>query len=552
MAPFHRLFQLLRHDTDVLWTVLVVGIGASLLTLAVPFAVQLLIDTVANTGSAVAVWWLSLSLLLFLLAYGGLVSLQSYLLEMLERRLVAHLSADVTFRVLDSDVVSLEARDSADLLNRYHEIETLKTHVPILLTMGLNLTLQTLIGYLVVSFYHPYFLVLSLLHGALVLTVWRSVDAGAARTAVALSGAKYDVASWLETLARRRRLFGRSEARSWAVAQSSRLATGYIQAHQAHFLRSYGQTVAYLLLMALSAFALFGIGGWLVVLGQLTLGQLVAAELILGTIFLSTGAFATALESWYALVSGADKLGAIRDLTLRPSRDPDAADVLGRIQLEDVRLPWRDRTLRFDLRIEPTGRTVVWGEDLALEAALVDLLQGVRQPTSGVLRIEEAPDSGLTDALFVVDASRPPDCPLQDYLWAVAPEAEEGDLSKALGVAGASHLHGLLDQPMLSIDPALTLQERVQINLAQGLLSGARLLLLTRESELLPTEVFARVSQALGAQRGLVLSCDTPPDLPFDAWISIEAGHARMVTSVEVRQTLPPADFEDDALELEP
>lgn len=552
MPPFARLFQLLRRDTDILWTALVVGIAASLLTLAVPFAVQLLIDTVANTGSTVAVFWLSLSLLTFLIAYGLLASVQAWLLEMLERRLVANLSADVTFRMLESDVAALEARDSADLLNRYNEIETLKTHVPILLTAGLNLVLQTLIGYLVVSFYHPYFLLLSLLHGAFVLLIWRSVDPGAVRTAIRLSGTRYSIAAWMETLARRRRFFALGPARAWAIDASSRLATDYIDAHQAHFRRSYFQTVAYQALMASSAVALFGIGGWLVVIGQLTLGQLVAAELILGAIFLNTGAFATVLESWYALVSGADKLGAVRDVALRADVERDVGASLGAIVMEGVRVRWRDRELRFDVRIAPTGRTVLWGEDLALEAALVDLLQGVRAPDGGVLRIDGAPDSGLADSLFVVDGAAPPDVLLGDYLRAVAPEAEDGELATALGVAGAPHLRSLLGAHLLAVNPALTLQERVQINLAQGLLSGARLLLLTRESELLPTAVFTALSAALGADRGMVLSCDTPPDLPFDGWITIENGVARTVTSAEVRASEPPAEFEDDRTEFGP
>jgi ABC-type bacteriocin/lantibiotic exporter with double-glycine peptidase domain len=65
-----------------------------------------------------------------------------------------------------------------------------------------------------------------------------------------------------------------------------------------------------------AATALLGLGGWLVISGELTLGQLVAAELI---VMLVVGAFTKIgrhLETWYDLLAGIDKLGMLLDLPL--------------------------------------------------------------------------------------------------------------------------------------------------------------------------------------------------------------------------------------------
>ena len=61
---------------------------------------------------------------------------------------------------------------------------------------------------------------------------------------------------------------------------------------------------------------LMGMGGWLVINRQLTLGQLVAAELIVSLVVASVSKIGKYAESYYDLMSSAEKLGLITDLPL--------------------------------------------------------------------------------------------------------------------------------------------------------------------------------------------------------------------------------------------
>jgi len=64
-ATRRSLWNLLLPESGFLWVMVIYGLGISLLTLAVPIAVQTLINTIANIGSLRAVYVLALRCLLF-------------------------------------------------------------------------------------------------------------------------------------------------------------------------------------------------------------------------------------------------------------------------------------------------------------------------------------------------------------------------------------------------------------------------------------------------------------------------------------------------------
>ena len=70
---FRRFFEILKPEGNFYWLAIVYGIGISLLTLATPISVQMLINTVANTALTVPLVILSLTLfgLLLLLLHAA-------------------------------------------------------------------------------------------------------------------------------------------------------------------------------------------------------------------------------------------------------------------------------------------------------------------------------------------------------------------------------------------------------------------------------------------------------------------------------------------------
>ena len=64
----------------------------------------------------------------------------------------------------------------------------------------------------------------------------------------------------------------------YAIDHTATVRDDYVEAHRRHFRFTFAQILMSLLLYAATSAILLGVGGWLVIEGQLTIGQLVAAE----------------------------------------------------------------------------------------------------------------------------------------------------------------------------------------------------------------------------------------------------------------------------------
>ncbi|MFT5441375.1 MAG: putative ABC transport system ATP-binding protein, partial [Myxococcota bacterium] len=299
--------------------VVIYGVVISILTLSIPISVQLLISTVANTAQAEPVLILA-GALFALLAFSALFrALQEFALELFERRFFARVTSEIVMRLIYARYSDLEQRNREEMVNRYFDIMTVQKTLPVLLTGGVSLILQTGVGFLITSSYHPLFLIFNLVVIAIAAGIWLVMHRGARDSAVAISQAKYEMGSWLEQLARTNSLFKSHRTIDLALERSEALSKQYIDERKRHFYFTFGQLLGFLTLYALASAALLGLGGALVIRGQLTLGQLVAAELILSAIFVGLTRLGYYLHSYYQLRAATKKIAVFFDLELENS-----------------------------------------------------------------------------------------------------------------------------------------------------------------------------------------------------------------------------------------
>ncbi|MBY0408206.1 MAG: HlyD family efflux transporter periplasmic adaptor subunit, partial [Rickettsiales bacterium] len=125
--------------------------------------------------------------------------------------------------------------------------------------------------------------------------------------AIAVSREKYAVADWLENIEHA----PTAAKRVQEAARSEQLCQNYLAARKRFFRYSFAQTIIFLVIYILASVSLLGLGGMLVIRGQLTLGQLVAAELILSVILYGLSKLGYFLVLYYELCAAALKLNAL-------------------------------------------------------------------------------------------------------------------------------------------------------------------------------------------------------------------------------------------------
>jgi ABC-type bacteriocin/lantibiotic exporter with double-glycine peptidase domain len=280
----------------------------------------------------------------------------------------------------------LEAHQGPELVNRFFDVVTVQKSASGLLLDGINVLFSTLIGLVVLGFYHPLLLLFaSILLAMLVLVVFLPGHR-AVRTSIDESYAKHAVVGWLEQIAMFPLLFRASGAADLACSRANQLALDYLAARKSHFRILLGQVIGLLGLQAVASSALLTIGGWLVLRAELTLGQLVASELIVASIVAAMSKLGKHLESWYDAMAAVDKLGYLVDLPIeRESGEKPAVTESGlRVQVRGVSYASADGLPVLqdqNLDIAPGSTLGIVSPGGLGGSALLDLLAGLSDRT---------------------------------------------------------------------------------------------------------------------------------------------------------------------------
>lgn len=391
--PLARVRQLLALDQQDLAVVIIYGVALGLLSLAVPIAVQSLVNTVAFGSLIQPLFVLAVLLAVALTGAAVLRALQIWIAEMLQRRLFVRIVSEIGSRLPRVSADALRNRSGPELLNRFFDVFTIQKTVTSLLLGGVDAVLIALVGLVVLAFYHPALLafdIVLILSAAIVLI---PLGRGGTGTSIAESKAKYAVAGWLEEMARHPLSFKVAGGRQLAQLEVENLAKSYLDQRHRHFRVVYRQVVGALAIEVLASVTLLAVGGWLVIERELSIGQLVAAELIVTAVVASIAKLGGKVEIFYDLVAGVDKLGEILDLPLErsqgdnPPRDRDSTIGL-RVVDAELSGDSEEQPVSVSFELRPGERLSISADSSTTTDELVDSMFGLDALRAGVVEVD--------------------------------------------------------------------------------------------------------------------------------------------------------------------
>jgi putative ABC transport system ATP-binding protein len=532
---YRWLGDIVWPERSFFWLAIIYGLGISLLSLATPVSVQLLINSIAATAMQLPLFTLSATLFGLLVLSGLLAALRIHLMELYRRRFMARLMADVTTRVINAADPFFTDDRRIDLFNRYFELINVQKTVPSLVIGGFTVLLSMAVGFIVTSFYHPFFLAFNLVLIALLWAVWAIWAKGAMRTSIVLSHKKYDAAHFLETVGASNGFYKSSRHIDYALNRAEQVTAAYVEAHAKHFSFQFPQTIALYMLYAVASAGLLALGGWLIIQQQLSIGQLVAAELILSGVFAGMSSLYSYLDDWYDLVAAVEELSLLYGLQQEPPAPAGATPPRGgALRVQGVRLPHHGDTLKLDFTVPEGSRLVCQGVP-GMERRIAELLKRLERPEAGLITLGGV-DIALMDPLalrsdiIVLDRAAMVETTIADYLRLAHPDRNAADHMAALRLVGLEDRLALLPDgihtKLSSTGAPLTVAKMMQLKMAAAVLAEPRILVLSPLFDTVPLARLREVFQHFaGTSTSLLYFSNRPEAVTLDGffWLGAEA-----------------------------
>lgn len=400
MTPWQRFVGLLQLDKRDLKQVFYYAIFAGLVALSLPLGIQAIINLIQ--GAQVSSSWIVLVVLVTLgVAFqGGLQVMQIRILENIQQKIFTRSSFEFAYRFPKIRTDELRDYYPPELANRFFDTLTLQKGLSKILIDFPAAGLQVIFGLILLSLYHPFFIIFGILVVGLLFVVFKFTARKALETSLKESKSKYRVAHWLQEVARSLFSFKLSGNTHLAMERNDDLTAEYLSAREGHFkvlLLQFIQMIGFKILVTAG---LLIIGGLLVLNQQMNIGQFVAAEIIILLIIGSVEKLIYGLETFYDVLTSLEKIGQVVDKELESQEgiEPFAAGGPLQIELESVGYLTAEgkqilKDVSFTLRA--SDRIMLDGPSGSGRTTLLRLLSGLVYATSGTIYINDNSIEGI-------------------------------------------------------------------------------------------------------------------------------------------------------------
>ncbi|MFK8052929.1 MAG: ATP-binding cassette domain-containing protein [Woeseiaceae bacterium] len=520
------------------------GIGISLLSLATPISVQMLVNSIINTGLAAPLIVLSLTLFLLLAVAGLLNALRLHLVDLFGRRFYARMVSEIALRAVYALNPFFEDSGKGPLFNRYFDIIVVMKRIPYLLVGGFSILLQAAVGFALTSMYHPLFLAFNVVLITLIWLVWLIWGRRAIKSAMTLSHKKHAAAAWLEGLASSNGYFKTRRHIDEALSKTDDVTHAYMKSHRTHFGHYFSQAVGFYFLYALAGSSLLGLGGWLVIQGELSIGQLVAAELVLSAVFYGISQLGTYMSYFYDLCAAIEELSFFYDIE---QEDADGEDE--HLDGSDVALvkacgKTRGIDTTFDFEIPAAARVFAKAPSHGVQRLFSHFLKRHAVPDSGYITvggtdIHAIKAHALRHEVMVLDRPNAHEMTIREFLRLSADEVTSKEIIAATEMVGLdpiiAQLKDGMDSKTASTGWPLSLGEMMQLKLAAALIAKPRVLLLSQVCDILPKEVLLRAFAELEKhhQTTIIYFSNRDAESEFTHFLYMGRSQQRLFTDAE-------------------
>ena len=386
MTPLKRFLSLLSLERKRIYYIYIYAIFSGLVTLTLPLGIQAILSQLESQEITSAWTVLVAVVIVGIIAAGVLKIMQLYLSEFIQRRIFVRASLEFAYRIPRIKLSALREHHAPELVNRFFDTLTIQKGLSKILIDLSTSALQILFGLMLLSLYHPVFIAFGAVLLMILFFIIRATGPSGLRSSLEESKFKYEVAYWLEEVARTMGTFKLSGCVDLPLNRANTLTEQYLKARKEHFKILIFQFGSFIGFKTLVTGGLLVLGSILVVNQQITIGQFVASEIVIILIMESVQKLILSMETVYDVLTSVEKIGYVTDLELEISHgstmvEQASGDQPFSIQLRELSFSYQESDKpvlnKINLDIASGSRICISGYNGSGKTTLLQLIAGL-------------------------------------------------------------------------------------------------------------------------------------------------------------------------------
>lgn len=392
----YNLFKYITKEKKDVTNIYFYAILNGLVQLSVPLGIQSIVSFVMGATMATSIYILIIFVVIgtWLVGYFRLKVMQ--IIEKIQQKIFVEFSIAFAEKLPKINLSETRKYYLPELVNRFFDTQTLQKGISKILLEIPTAIIQILFGILLLSFYHPWFLVFGAIVIVCVIIIFRFTMETGIQSSIEESNRKYEVASWLEDIAASIKTFKISSKTDVHLSGIDERVVSYLNFRTSHFRVLALQYKTIIAFKVIITFVMLAIGTYLLVNQKLNIGAFIATEIVVLSIMMAVEKLIISLESYYDVIASLAKLNKITDL-------PEEQN--GEIILEEnhkgLAVEFKDVGFSFSenqhilsnisFKIPENTLTVIDGKLGAGKSLLLNMIAGFYEPTSGSVLFDKIP-----------------------------------------------------------------------------------------------------------------------------------------------------------------
>jgi len=400
-----KLLRYITKEKKDVTNIYLYAIFNGIVYLSIPLGIQSIISYVMGATMVTSIYILICLVVIgtFLVGYFKLKVLE--IIEKIQQKIYVEFSMAFAEKLPKVDLFSTRKYYLPELVNRFFDIQNLQKGISKILLEIPTALIQILFGILLLSFYHPLFLVFG---GLVILSIggifYYTMESGI-KSSLDESDKKYETASWLEDVADSVKTFKMHSEKGIHLIGTDNRILEYIKHRTTHFkvlVLQYKTIVAFNVIIT---FTMLAIGTYLMVNQQLNIGAFIATEIVLLTIMAAVEKLIISLESYYDLIAAYAKLTKVTELKEEKEGDIKLQNNNKGISIEfdHVNFSFNETPnvlSNINFKINENTINVVTGEMGSGKSLLLNILAGFYEASSGSILFDKIPLKNLNKEYF--------------------------------------------------------------------------------------------------------------------------------------------------------